>query len=67
MVGATDTALDPVDRRLIAAIQGGLPLVEEPYHAIGDELGMAERDVIERIGYKQRNDFLRILIGTVGV
>jgi siroheme decarboxylase len=34
------------DRRLIAAIQDGLPLVVRPYAAIGDTLGMGEAEVI---------------------
>lgn len=37
------------DRRLIAAIQGGLPLVPEPYRAVGEAIGLSEREVIERI------------------
>jgi siroheme decarboxylase len=38
--------LNDRDRRLLAAIQDGLPLVLRPYAAIGDGLGMAEADVI---------------------
>lgn len=34
------------DRRLLAAIQDGLPLVPRPYAAIGDTLGMGEVEVI---------------------
>jgi siroheme decarboxylase len=34
------------DRRLIAAIQDGLPLVARPYAAIGDTLGMGEAELI---------------------
>ena len=33
--------LDAVDRALIVAIQGGLPLVARPYELIGEQLGMA--------------------------
>ncbi len=55
-------ALDPLDRRLIAATQSGLPLVPQPYEAIGAMLGitaaqvqsrlasMIERGLIRRIG-----------------
>jgi DNA-binding Lrp family transcriptional regulator len=54
--------LDALDRRLIAATQGGLPLVPRPYHAIAEQLGvdaetikarlaaMLESGVIRRIG-----------------
>jgi len=37
------------DRQLIAAIQGGLPLVSRPYAEIGLRLGLSEDEVIARI------------------
>jgi DNA-binding Lrp family transcriptional regulator len=44
-----DTGLDPIDRRIIAATQTGLPLVARPYHAIAEGLGLAPEDVMGRI------------------
>lgn len=44
-----DTGLDPIDRRIVAATQGGLPLVPRPYHAVADELGLAPADVMRRM------------------
>jgi len=44
-----DNGLDPVDRRIVAATQAGLPLVTRPYHAIADELGLAPADVMQRM------------------
>lgn len=44
-----DTGLDPVDRRIVAATQGGLPLVARPYHAIAEELGLEPADVMRRM------------------
>ena len=41
--------LDAVDRQLIAATQGGLPLVREPYRALAEQLGLDEVDVIGRL------------------
>jgi siroheme decarboxylase len=38
-----------LDEAIIGAIQGGLPLVERPYAAIGRALGIDESTVIERI------------------
>jgi DNA-binding Lrp family transcriptional regulator len=38
--------LSDADRRLIAAVQDGLPLVPRPFAAIGDALGLAEDQVI---------------------
>lgn len=58
----TLAVLDEVDRRLVRATQGGLPLVPRPWDLIGEELGMTgeevrgrlrgmlERGVIRRIG-----------------
>ena len=41
--------LSEQDRELIAAIQGGLPLVARPYAAIAAQLGLAEADVMTRL------------------
>lgn len=61
MTGAP-TAMDDIDRRIVVATQGGLPLTPRPYHAVADMLGldasvvmermqnMVERGVIRRIG-----------------
>jgi len=38
-----------IDKRLIAAIQDGLPIVTRPYAVIGQQLGVTEEEVIERI------------------
>jgi len=35
--------------KLVAAIQGGLPLVTRPYAAIAAEIGMSESEVIDRL------------------
>lgn len=40
---------DLKDALLIQAIQGGLPLVERPFAAIGREIGLGEQRVIDRI------------------
>ncbi len=37
------------DRRILAAIEDGLPLVERPYRAVADELQVREDDVIGRL------------------
>lgn len=41
--------LDPVDRRIIAATQAGLPLVTQPYRTIANMVGISEADVIARL------------------
>ena len=44
-----DAGLDPVDRRIVAATQAGLPLVARPYHAIAGELGLKPSEVMRRM------------------
>lgn len=41
--------VDETDRRLLAAIQHGLPLVPRPYADIGARLGLSEKDVVMRL------------------
>jgi len=41
--------LDAIDRALIVATQGGLPLVARPYQAIGEQIGIAGDEVIRRL------------------
>ncbi|MGD9670538.1 MAG: Lrp/AsnC family transcriptional regulator [Hyphomicrobiaceae bacterium] len=41
--------IDARDRRLLAALERGLMLVPHPYLALGDEVGLSEAQVIERI------------------
>ncbi len=44
-----DIALDPVDRRIVAATQAGLPLTARPYHAVAQDLGLPAAEVMRRI------------------
>ena len=41
--------LDATDRALINALQGGFPLCDQPYRAVGDTLGLSESAVIDRL------------------
>lgn len=41
--------MDEIDRALIVATQGGLPLVARPYHAIGEQIGVAADEVMRRM------------------
>jgi len=50
---------DPLDLELIRATQQGLPLVPEPYAAIGALLGIDESEVIARLQRMQGNGTLR--------
>ena len=41
--------LDAVDRALVIATQGGLPLVARPYHRLAVELGIAPEEIMARL------------------
>ncbi len=42
-------APDEVDRRIINALQGDFPLVDEPYRAVAVRLGLEEGELLRRI------------------
>ena len=42
-------ALDATDRCIVNALQGGFPLVDEPFRAAAANLGLAEAELIARI------------------
>lgn len=46
---ARDCDPSPLDRRILAAIEDGLPLVETPYQTVADWLGLKEADIIARL------------------
>ena len=56
---APATALSAADRRLIAATQGGLPLVPRPYDAVGQPLGESGAQVRARLRDMQARGLLR--------
>jgi len=41
--------IDDIDRTLIVATQGGLPLVARPYHALAEQLGLSADEVMQRL------------------
>lgn len=41
--------LSPADRRLLAALEEGLPLVPRPFAALGERVGLAEKEVLARL------------------
>ena len=52
-------ALDAFDRALIAATQGGLPLVTRPYEAVGAMLGVPGEQVRERLAQMLEGGLVR--------
>lgn len=51
--------LDATDRRIVAATQGGLPLVPAPYGEVATWLGMTEAEVLTRMAAMQASGVIR--------
>lgn len=51
--------LSETDRELVAAIQGGLPLVAKPYAAIAAQLNLTETQLIERLQALQATGLIK--------
>ena len=43
------SAPDDIDRRIINALQGDFPLVDEPYRAVAESLGVDESELLRRL------------------
>jgi len=52
-------SIDATDRRIIAATQGGLPLVPEPYAAVAAALGLEQEDLCDRLRTMQARGVIR--------
>lgn len=59
--GRTAPLIDETDRRLLAAIQSGLPLVTCPYAEIGTRIGLTESEVIARLESLKQAGIIRRL------
>lgn len=58
---ADSQAIDAIDRAIIVATQGGLPLVARPYHAIAGSLQLQPEQVMERMLRMQQGGVIRRL------
>lgn len=56
---ASRVPIDAIDREIILATQGGLPLVPRPYHAIAARIGIAPEEVIARLARMQADGIVR--------
>ncbi len=56
---------EDIDIKLIKHIQDGIPLTRTPYKDIGTALGLAEEEVIERLGKLLENGKIRRLAASV--
>lgn len=51
--------IDAIDGKLLDAAQAGISLVERPYRALGEGLGLAEGDVLERVARLKADSIIR--------
>lgn len=49
-MNAPDDNLDDTDRTIVNALQGGFPVCERPFRAAAEDLGLAEDELIARVG-----------------
>lgn len=47
------------DRDIVSALQGGLPLVAEPYAAVAEDLGLPEETLLTRLAAMQARGVIR--------
>lgn len=50
--------MDDIDRRIINELQDGLPLRERPYATLAAALGIAEQEIVDRIGVLLADGYL---------
>jgi len=50
---------DELDRSLVLATQGGLPLVPRPYHQLGEQLGIPAEEVMARLARMLESGVIR--------
>ena len=41
--------MDDIDKQILRAVQSKLPIAEKPWAALGQELGLSEDQVIQRL------------------
>jgi DNA-binding Lrp family transcriptional regulator len=51
--------IDAIDRQIIIATQNGLPLAEEPWDAVAEQLGLDPEEVVARVASMQENNVIR--------
>lgn len=56
---AKASAADQIERAIIVATQGGLPLVARPYHAIAEQLQISAEEVMRRMQSMQQRGLIR--------
>ena len=51
--------MDITDRKLLNKIQGPFPMVDQPFQQLGEEVGISEQEVLDRLTELKRTNVLR--------
>jgi siroheme decarboxylase len=51
--------MDAIDRAIVMKVQDGIPLVEQPYAAVAQEIGISEAELIGRIENLRDTGFIK--------
>jgi DNA-binding Lrp family transcriptional regulator len=58
--------MDERDLALLKIAQDGIALTSRPYQALGEELGMSEQEVVERLSSLEKEGIIRRFAATIG-
>ena len=53
------TTFELTDRKLLNILQSGFPLIDEPFRAIGEQLGISESEVMARVADLTKKNVIR--------
>jgi len=55
----SDNSLDSLDKALLEKLQQGFPLSPRPFQDLGQELGLAEKEALDRVRALKERGFIR--------
>jgi len=55
--------LDRIDKAILNRIQSNFPITSRPYQTVGDELGIAENEVLDRVTRLKKTGIIRRIGG----
>lgn len=58
--------MDPLDLELLKLAQDGVELIQRPYQALGERLGISEEETIRRLDGLQKEGVIRRFAATIG-
>ena len=59
----TEPSIDDIDKAILNRIQSDFPIVSRPYLAVADELGLTEKQVLERVRQLKETGIIRRIGG----